>query len=115
MPPDKDIPNDIEVYVFIDEKCYRLGDVLLPQTAEDVVKAEKGYKSYKLEPIEVKCKVLWKEFMNNKKARLRKQQIIRSIPKKTDARCFLKWLEAKGAYGQMPFSWMAYWYRRLEQ
>ena len=44
----------------------------------------------------------------------RKQQIMRSVPKKTDARCFKKWLEAKGAYGQMPFSWMAYWYRRLD-
>ena len=115
MPPENNIPTDNEVYVFIDDKCYKLGDVLFPQTAEDIVKAEKGYKSYRLEPIEVKCRVLWKSFQNNKKARLRKRQIMKSVPKKTDARCYLKWLEAKGTYGQMPFSWMAYWYRRLEQ
>lgn len=114
MPPENDIPSDKEIYVFIDEKCYRLGDVLLPQTAEDIVKAEKGYKSYRLEPIEVKCRVLWKQFQNNKKARLRKQQIIKFLPR-GHGKYYLKWLEAAKTAGavQMTFSWMAYWYRRL--
>ena len=45
----------------------------------------------------------------------RKQQIMRSLPKK-DAKYFLRWLEAHKTESatQMPFSWMAYWYRRLK-
>lgn len=48
---------------------------------------------------------------NKWKVRSRKQQIMRSLPK-GHTKYYLKWLEAKGTYGQMPFSWMAYWYRR---
>lgn len=44
---------------------------------------------------------------------MRKRQIIKSLPK-GHGKYYLRWLEAKGAYGQMPFSWMAYWYRRLD-
>ena len=47
---------------------------------------------------------------------MRKQQIMRSIRRKNDARCYLKWLEARKTDKeiQMPFWWMAYWYRRLD-
>ena len=46
---------------------------------------------------------------------MRKRQIIKSLPK-GHGKYYLKWLEARKTDGavQMPFSWMAYWYRRLE-
>jgi len=45
---------------------------------------------------------------------MRKRQIIKSLPK-GHGKYYLRWLEAKKTDGavQMPFSWMAYWYRRL--
>lgn len=111
MPPDNDIKGTVHIYLYVDREEKEIKPIPVWCGTSDV-----ALDSFvlKLEPIETTCKILWKHFRNNKKARLRKQQIMRSIHKKTNARCYLKWLEAKATYGQMPFSWMAYWYRRLE-
>lgn len=111
MPPEQKSTGKIHIYLCIDGEEKEINPIPVwcgTSDAESLLP--------KLEPIEATCKFLWKRFMNNKKARLRKQQIMRSIPKKTDARCYLKWLEAHttDSATQMPFSWMAYWYRRLE-
>ena len=111
MPPDNDIKGTVHIYLCIDEEKKEIFPIPVWCGTSD---ADVDSFVPKLEPIETTCRILWKHFMNNKKARLRKQQIMRSIHRKTVARCYPKWLEAKGTYGQMPFSWMAYWYRRLE-
>lgn len=109
--PKNNSKETIHVYLYVDGEAKEIKPIPVWCGTSDV-----AVDSFvpKLEPIETTCRILWKHFRNNKKARLRKQQIVRSIHKKTNARCYLKWLEAKGTYGQMPFSWMAYWYRRLE-
>lgn len=112
MPPENDISGNVIVYLVVDDEKKEINPVPVWYGSKSITTIKRNLP--KLQPIEAVVKILWKRFQNNKKARLRKQQIMKSIPKKTDARCFLKWLEAKGAYGQMPFSWMAYWYRRLE-
>ena len=115
MPPENDISGNVIVYLVVDGEKKEINPVPVWYGSQSITAIKR--KLPKLQPIEAVCKILWKSFQNNKKARLRKQQIMRSVPKKTDARCFLKWLEARKTDGavQMPFSWMAYWYRRLEQ
>ena len=112
MPPENDISGNVIVYLVVDGEKKEISPVPVWYGSKSITAIKR--KLPKLQQIEAVCKILWKQFQNNKKARLRKQQIMKSIPKKTEARCYLKWLEAKGTYGQMPFSWMAYWYRRLE-
>ena len=113
MPPKNDISGNVIVYLVVDGEKKEINSVPVWYGSKSITTVKR--KLPKLQTIEAVCKILWKQFQNNKKARLRKQQIMKSVPKKTDARCYLKWLEAKGTCGQMPFSWMAYWYRRLEQ
>ena len=112
MPPENDISGNVIVYLVVDGEKEETNPVSVWYGSKSITAIKR--KLPKLQQIEAVCKILWKQFQNNKKVRLRKQQIMKSIPKKTDARCYLKWLEAKGSYGQMPFSWMAYWYRRLK-
>ena len=112
MPPENDISGNVIVYLVVDGEEKEINSVPVWYGSQSISTIKR--KLPKLQQIEAVCKILWKQFQNNKKARLRKRQIMKSVPKKTDARCFLKWLKAKGTYGQMPFSWMAYWYRRLD-
>ena len=115
MPPDKDISGNVIVYLVVDGEKKEINPVPVWYGSQSITAIKS--KLPKLQPIEAVCKILWKQFQNNKKVRLRKQQIMRSIRRKTDARCYLKWLEARKTDKeiQMPFWWMAYWYRRLDK
>ena len=117
MPPEHNTHFDTYFFYVMDMILKPVANIQPPKITIANIDFDDGcYKVFSpsLKQIKATGKLVWGCFMNNKKARLRKQQIMKSVPKKTDARCYLKWLEAKGTYGQMPFSWMAYWYRRLE-
>lgn len=109
MPPDNDIKGTVHIYLCIDGEEKEIRPIPVWCGTSDV-----DMDLFVPKPMETTCRILWKHFMNNKKARLRKQQIMRSLPK-GHAKYYLKWLKAhKTGAIQMPFSWMAYWYRRLE-
>ena len=117
MPPEHNTHFDTYFFYVMDMILKPVANIQPPKITIANIDFDDGcYKVFSpsLKQIKATEKLVLGCFMNNKKARLRKQQIMKSVPKKTDARCYLKWLKAKGTYGQMPFSWMAYWYRRLE-